>query len=190
MESNRLTLRKILLLVAMVIVLVALYEIGYAIYISQTTGILQLHTTDRNIIVTISQVGRKSANVHSDQRIRLKPGTYQVIASKDQAQTEGNVHIITKQLLNYEVPTPKPVTQTTVSPTVAHASKLVQLLPFTGPRFSYKITYTYHFSNNQAVPTIVVTAPTQQAQQDAIAWIKAQGYDPTQLTIQYVTAQP
>lgn len=67
---------------------------------------------------------------------------------------------------------------------------LLQLLPFTEPNFEYSINYTVNYSSQVATPVIQITAPDQPSQQAALDWIKAQGYDPSRLDIQYITAQP
>ena len=67
---------------------------------------------------------------------------------------------------------------------------LIRQLPFIGPGSEFRIDYGSQPGADANNPTIYITAPTTQAQQDAVTWIKNQGYDPTKLDIQYVTAQP
>lgn len=66
-------------------------------------------------------------------------------------------------------------------------TSLIKLLPFIGPGFEFRIDYG-NTSSGQVI--IYITAPNSGAQQDAVTWIKNQGYDPTKLDIQYVTGQP
>jgi hypothetical protein len=70
------------------------------------------------------------------------------------------------------------------------ANKLVQLLPFIGPGFEYRIDYTVDYSAQADTPVIEITGATPQAQQDALSWIKNQGYDTSGLKITYNTAEP
>ena len=69
-------------------------------------------------------------------------------------------------------------------------NKLVQLLPFTGPNFEYKITYTVDYSGATPMPVFIITAPDNQSQQDGLAWINGQGFKTSDLKLQYVTATP
>jgi hypothetical protein len=69
-------------------------------------------------------------------------------------------------------------------------NKLLQLLPFTGPGFEYRVDYTVNYSPQGSEPTIKITAPTPQAQQNALAWIKSQGQNLSSIKIQYINAQP
>jgi hypothetical protein len=63
---------------------------------------------------------------------------------------------------------------------------LLQLLPFVGPNFEYRVDY-----GSQGAQTVIeITAANANAQQDAVAWIKNQGFDPSTLDIQYITGQP
>jgi len=70
------------------------------------------------------------------------------------------------------------------------ANKLVQLLPFIGPGFEYRIDYTVDYSSGADIPIIEITGSTPQAQQDGLSWIKSQGYDTSGLKITYNTAEP
>ena len=63
---------------------------------------------------------------------------------------------------------------------------VIKELPFIGAGFSYRIDYGAPLPGTN-VPGIYITAQTQQGQQNAVTWIKNQGYDPTTLHIQYVT---
>jgi len=67
---------------------------------------------------------------------------------------------------------------------------LIQLLPFTGPGFEYQINYGSEPGSSSAIPIIYITAQSQQAQQDALAWIRTVGYNPSKMTIQYINALP
>lgn len=66
---------------------------------------------------------------------------------------------------------------TTVTP-------LIKVLPFIAAGFKYRIDYKT--VNDKTI--IVITAPDNPSQQDAVSWIESHGYDVTTLTIEYVTA--
>jgi len=71
---------------------------------------------------------------------------------------------------------------------VIQGDKLVQLLPFTSGGNEYRVSYTVNYINQQPKLTIIITAPTQQRQAEAINWIKEVGFNPNKYTIQYVTS--
>jgi hypothetical protein len=67
----------------------------------------------------------------------------------------------------------------------------ISKLPFLGPGLEFRIDYGQNGENDLGGnPAIYITAPTTEAQQDAITWIKNQGYDPAKLKIIYVTSTP
>ena len=67
---------------------------------------------------------------------------------------------------------------------------LLKLLPFTGPNFEYSIDYNMENSSQGEIPVIQITTLSQQGRQDALNWIIGQGYNPSQMKIQYIDAQP
>lgn len=172
-----------------VVILLCIYQLALAVYVSQTTGTLLVNSPDTSITITISQKERQAISLTGKrtQRIRLKPGTYQIITSKDRNQSTSSVIIYNKQLVSFTAKAP--ADKNKLSESSQQANKLIGLLPFTGPEFRYRVDYSYQFSSTQAEPTIIITAPTDQATQDALDWIKSQGYDPLVLPIKYVTAQ-
>ena len=70
------------------------------------------------------------------------------------------------------------------------SNSLVKLLPFFGPNFEYRVDYDINYATNPSSIVINITGPTAQSQQDAISWIKSQGYSINNLNINYITAQP
>ena len=67
---------------------------------------------------------------------------------------------------------------------------LLALLPFNGPNFEYRVSYTVNYSPSGDTPVIDITAATPQLQQTALQWINSQGYNTKKLNIDYITAQP
>lgn len=63
---------------------------------------------------------------------------------------------------------------------------LVQLLPFQGGGGEFTVDYKVSYVKQRVVPIIIVTSSTTQGQQDALAWMKQVGVDPTKYQIQYV----
>lgn len=182
---------RIFALVIAISVLIGAYEIGSGFYLLQTTGILQVTSADNQATVSVSQLGKQPVNLTSaDATLRLKPGSYEVIASDGKSQITKSAVIYAKQTTNLNIP--QPISTIVPVPTnVQTANQLIQnLLPFTGPDFSWKVTYSYTFNASYAVPTIDIIAPTNSAQQAAVAWIQGQGYNPANLGIVYVDATP
>jgi hypothetical protein len=66
---------------------------------------------------------------------------------------------------------------------------LIKELPYIGAGFEFRVDYGTS-QTDSTKPTIIITGATPAAQQDALTWIKGQGYDTSTLNIQYVTAQP
>lgn len=62
----------------------------------------------------------------------------------------------------------------------------IKELPYIGPGLEFRIDYGGG-ANSSGKPIIYITGETAQAQQDALTWIKYQGYNPSTMDIQYVT---
>jgi len=67
---------------------------------------------------------------------------------------------------------------------------LIKELPFIGAGFEFRIDYGSQPGASASNPTIYITAETTQAQQDAVLWIKSQGYNPAKLNIVYQIGSP
>ncbi len=78
-----------------------------------------------------------------------------------------------------------------VSQQAQDAQPLIKQLPFIGPAFEYRIDYGTTPANakykNQ--PGIYIGADSDQGKQDALDWIKAQGFDPNRMNIVYQTIE-
>lgn len=66
-----------------------------------------------------------------------------------------------------------------------NATSLFSNLPFQGPAASYEIDVTFPFADDVVSPTIVIKAPTPQARQAALQWIRDKGYDPSDYKIDF-----
>jgi hypothetical protein len=69
---------------------------------------------------------------------------------------------------------------------VIDSNKLVQLLPFTGGGNEFQVSYSVTSIDQQPKLTIIITAPTQQGQEDGLTWIKEVGFNPVSYSINYV----
>lgn len=68
----------------------------------------------------------------------------------------------------------------------AASDPLIQKLPFDGPGLEYEISYTVQYDPKPQY-TVTITSPTLQGQEDAIAWIKSLGVNPSNYIIEYST---
>lgn len=64
---------------------------------------------------------------------------------------------------------------------------LIQLLPFVGGGLEFRVDYGNPPGSQASQPVIYITAPTEQGQQDGVAWIRSIGYDPSDYNIKFVT---
>lgn len=68
---------------------------------------------------------------------------------------------------------------------------LIKKLPYIGAGFEFRIDYgNPPLGGNPADPAIYIQAATPQGQQDALTWIKNQGYDISKLQIVYQNTSP
>ena len=182
-------MKKVLhLVILFLVVLFLMYELSYSIYYSQTTGILQAYSP--GAALTVTRQGYSVVNIGTGSgRVRLKPGSYQLIASKEQSQITKNFTITNKSLTTLNVGN-VPVANQVSSGSVNAANSLINNLPFLGPASEYRIDYIYTFNNSIATPVITIYATSDQAKQDALAWISSQGINPALLNIRYLADTP
>jgi hypothetical protein len=67
----------------------------------------------------------------------------------------------------------------------AKSQPIINLLPYIGPGFEYRIDYGLKPSDSSN-PVIYIQTDSDQGKQDALDWIKNQGFNPSTLNIQYV----
>jgi len=79
----------------------------------------------------------------------------------------------------------------TVNNAIQQNSFITQL-PYIGAGYEYRIDYGDSNPNNKYPdqPTIIITGATQQAQDDAITWMRNNNYNPDTMNIKFVTATP
>jgi len=198
MDKQRRFNRRVLVLLAVVIV----GAIGIIIYMRQHdrqfTAKLNIQVTPKSALVTVN--GKKS----HDGIVAVKPGSYTVVASKTGFTNSGKTIPVAAGQTQYiglaltsnssdtanwysdqqllEVITGKQFTEN--SQQSVQQVPLIQKLPYIGVAFEFRVDYGAPLPNT-SVPGIYITAPTEQGHQDALTWIKNQGYDPSTLHIQY-----
>jgi hypothetical protein len=173
------------------------------------------YTAKINLVVTpASSKITLNGKSHGQGTIRVKPGNYKIVVSKagfssDTYSTtvkKGAISQVGIVLISNSIstagwyfthPTDEQVAEgissrenTAAAQEAVDAVPLIKLLPFTGPGFEYQINYGSKPGSDSAIPIIYITAQSPQAQQDALAWIRTVGYDPSKMTIQYINALP
>lgn len=191
-----------------VFIIVFVFLIYYSIRQSTYTAKIDLLVAPASSKILINGHGRGSGTINA------KPGTYKITVSmtgfsadtvtisvaKNQTKSVGIVLVSDSPstegwYLNH--PSDEKIAEGISSKqNVAAAQQavssvpLIKLLPFTGPNFEYQINYGSKTGSNSPIPIIYITAQSQQADQDALAWIRSVGYDPSKMTIEYVNAAP
>lgn len=170
------------------VVIIIVYMLASAIYISSSTGLLLISPSDKNATISVDQSGHRIANLGSgSQRIRLVPGSYDVIASSGKNQIIKTISVQKKQTYNL---TPSP--QQNQNPKAIYNSQANNLinkyLPFTERHSAYRVSYLYQPSSSINQPVIVITAPDAGGQQAALKWIGSLGYDTSHFVIKFETA--
>lgn len=63
------------------------------------------------------------------------------------------------------------------------AAPFIKKLPFIGPGLQFRIDYGFPNGSNE--PAIYIQASSEEGRQNALKWIKAQGFDPSKMKIVY-----
>lgn len=70
---------------------------------------------------------------------------------------------------------------------VAVGDALIHLLPFHSGGGEFLVSYDLKYSGLDTIPIVIITAPDQKSKNDALAWIKLVGADPSKYQIRYIT---
>ncbi|HSX53076.1 MAG TPA: hypothetical protein VLF90_01775 [Patescibacteria group bacterium] len=62
---------------------------------------------------------------------------------------------------------------------------IIKKLPYLGPGNEFRIDYSFPPGSDPNKPTIVISSSSDGGKQDALAWIKSQGYNTSKLSIVY-----
>ena len=82
MQNNFTNLRVLWRLVLASVALLGIYEVGGAVYTSQTSGVLDAKASNSMASLTVGRAGHKMANIGTGQaKGHLAPGRYKVYAS-------------------------------------------------------------------------------------------------------------
>jgi hypothetical protein len=189
MQVNNYNFRVIWYGVLVLLGLLGIYEIGSALYVSQTTGTISIKASDAKALLSVSEAGHRMVNVgHGQSNIHLVPGNYKIYASLGRLQTAEDIQVTKKNKSQVSLQLPGLSAQSRQLNKNAQANSLIKLLPYTGPNSEYVISYRYTVSGGVANPIIVITTSSDKAKQDALAWITRVGFNTGSLVIQYQTA--
>ena len=187
-NNIQLKIRFLLVFIIILLVLGTVYNLIDAIYINQVTGTLIANSPGN--FLTIEQGKDKLVNLGwSTAKVKLRPGSYLLLASSGHSQTSSSFSIVAKKTTVKSISIKK-----TLSPgyliSSVDGNKLIASLPFIGPNFNYEINYKYQIMQKANLPIIVITAPNTTYRNDALNVIEALGFNPSVLNIQYVVATP
>jgi hypothetical protein len=181
-SRNAVLLGRALVLISGAIVLYCVYLVIAAIITSQSTGLLEVSSSDPQAGLTVSQANRQAIAIGTGKaKVRLKPGIYQVSASNNGYQTAVTVHL-------YEKRTTTSSLSLITTKLSSNSSSLFSQLPIIGAASLYKISVGRGAVSNGSSYIVVITAATPQARQYALQWIRTQGYDPSDYKITFVNA--
>lgn len=173
--------RKFVVLICTLSLLVFAYFVWSGIEIDNTTGILRVNSPGATL--TITDPNYESTNIgYGAASVRLRPGTYQVIATKGREQTIVDATVIKHRTTSKKIVISSNNNQLDKN---EQANKLIEQLPMIGPASQFEINYEYKDINNVETPYIVIGAPDVQGDQAAINWIKKLGYNPANFNIIY-----
>jgi hypothetical protein len=180
-STNSLSRRAFLLrLIVVLIVVYCIYTVVAAIITDQTTGLLDISSSDQQAGLTISQTNRQAVAIGTGTaHVRLKPGAYQVTASDTGYQVSATVQIYKKRTTTSSLT----LVSTELSP---NSSSLFSQLPIVGAASLYEISTGKQAVKNGSSNIVVITASTPQARQYALQWIRNQGYDPSDYKIEFI----
>jgi len=189
MQANSYNLRAFWYVTIVLLGLFGVYEIGSALYVSQSTGTLSIQASNAGALLTVSEAGHKMVNVgYGQSSVHLAPGNYKIYASLGRLQTAKDIRVSKKNKSQVNLQLPSLSSHSQQLNKNAQANSLIKLLPYTGPNSEYVISYRYAVSGGVANPIITITTSGDKAKQDALAWITRVGFNTDSLVIQYQTA--
>jgi hypothetical protein len=98
--NNLQGLKRVASIASLVIIAICLYAMGKAIWISQTTGALQVTTGESRATINLTQEGHQAVLIGAGHaKVRLKPGSYQVVARAGANQAASTVSVQKRQVI-------------------------------------------------------------------------------------------
>lgn len=188
-DSNYIKITKrFILLISLLFILITIYEVTYTVFILNTTGTLVVNSP--GAFISIEQNDLQFANLGTSyNKVRLVPGSYNLILSKGFNQIVKPIFIKKNKTVKIDIMVNNSQISTQ-SLIISNTNKAINFLPFIGPNFTYKIDYRYNVTPQVAIPVITITSPDDSGRESAINWLKAIGFNPNLLNIEYITGLP
>jgi hypothetical protein len=207
MEDTQHLARRLLLIIALIAVVILIALIAMKLLANKNSAKLHIQVTPSVATVTINGQKRKAGV------IAVSPGTYKVTASMkgfaSQTQTykvdKGGEQYYGFALISNDPSTADwysnhPADQTALAAITGQRYQqqgsqsiqqvpLIKNLPYIGVGFEFRVDYGEPLPGTN-VPGIYITAKNDQGYQDALTWIRDQGYDPNTLHIKYTQGDP
>lgn len=169
------------------VIIAVLYILGSAYRTSSTTGLVVVKTSDNKATVSVDQAGHRIINLGvGSQRIRLQPGSYEILVSNGRNQVIKTISIQKKT--TYSLTLSPQQNQDPKAKYNSEANDFIsKYLPFTDRFSTYRVSYSYQPMGGINQPTITITAPNAAGQQAALKWMSSLGYNPSHFVIKTVT---
>jgi hypothetical protein len=174
-------LRRAFLMAIVLVLIYSAYTIIYSLILCQSSGLLNISSSDTSAGLSVGQNNHQSVNVGmGSASVRLKPGSYQVTASDNGYQTVGNVSVTKKHVTYSNL-------YLVASSLQSNSNNIFNDLPVIGANSIYEISVDKQAVNDGNASGIVIGAPNPQGYQYALQWIRQQGYDPADYKITFQT---
>ena len=179
-------MKKIYILLIIFFLFFSSFQIYYAIDKRRNTGILNA-TSSSGAILSIYKKNSETVTIKNSRiKVRLDPGDYTIVGTKNKAQISKNFTIIEKQTAYISLNMDSLISYNkTIIEKLNEKNNFIKILPYIGPNSLYEINYSYDYSGAYATPIINISGPNQDAWTQANDWIKQKGFAPSNLEITY-----
>ena len=162
-----------LIYLSIILSLLGVYLVYRFIDISVNSGSINITTNNQSVI---SYIYGSSTEYHfigsGNQVFKIKPGNYTILFSYENTIKRQNVTITKGGDL------PVSVSMSGLSQQYQKTANFIKLLPYYGPGLDYSFTYSYSFTTGVAVPVVKLSYTSQQALNNALAWLEQIGVVP------------
>jgi len=179
-------MKKIYVFLIIFFIFFSSFQIYYGIDKSNNTGILNV-TSSSDAILSIYRKNSETITIKSSKaKVRLDPGDYTIISTKNKAQISKNFSIIKKETTHISINMDDLISNNqNIVEKLKEKNNFIKLLPYIGPNSLFEINYSYDYSGSYATPIITVSGPNQDAWNQADDWINQKGFNPNNLEITY-----
>ncbi|MEI9913492.1 MAG: hypothetical protein WDN66_00535 [Candidatus Saccharibacteria bacterium] len=178
--------RTFTILITLVVIAIAVYMVVSALSIKNSTGVLDINSSDPSATIAISANNSQSQYLGLNSvSVRLKPGAY-LISAVDQSNTVTSAVTVSKGQT-----TTKNLNINEVKKTNSKNNSLLSKLPFTGPVSEYTINYNLNYNGKgQFTPVIIIGSTSPQAKQAALSWFQYDKFNLNDYKVEYQSLNP